>query len=218
MKTFSLIIVLFLTMLIPAYAGEPRTFTDDDLNKYKSESDEDTYQYNQSVLENSRQESERQKRVNSAQGIEQSLIEERARQADRKQKAQRKIYELEKERAQDKIDDENAMKVGGFVGKRRAEERKARDLKREVEIDMAYREAGLTREKKEQPEGSEGKVQNTQRQPEQINEPQGAINTRTGEYYPPVAGGILNPRTGEVYPEVGGGYIKPSTGEFLPKH
>jgi hypothetical protein len=46
----------------------------------------------------------------------------------------------------------------------------------------------------------------------------GAINTRTGEFYPGVAGGIINPRTGEFMPEVGGGYIKSRTGEFVPKH
>jgi hypothetical protein len=45
----------------------------------------------------------------------------------------------------------------------------------------------------------------------------GAINPRTGEFYPGVADGIINPRTGEFYPDVGGGYIKPRTGEFIPK-
>lgn len=45
----------------------------------------------------------------------------------------------------------------------------------------------------------------------------GAINTRTGEFYPGVAGGIINPRTGEFMPDVGGGYIDPKTGRFIPK-
>lgn len=45
----------------------------------------------------------------------------------------------------------------------------------------------------------------------------GAINTRTGEYYPGAAGGIINPKTGQFYPDVGGGYINPKTGEFMPK-
>ncbi len=45
----------------------------------------------------------------------------------------------------------------------------------------------------------------------------GAINTRTGEFYPGVAGGIINSRTGEFMPDVGGGYIDPKTGRFIPK-
>jgi len=47
--------------------------------------------------------------------------------------------------------------------------------------------------------------------------PSGAINVRTGDYYPGVAGGVINPKTGDFYPDVGGGYINPSTGEFMPK-
>lgn len=46
----------------------------------------------------------------------------------------------------------------------------------------------------------------------------GAIDIRTGEFYPGVPGGIINPRTGEFMPEVGGGYIDPKTGRFIPKH
>jgi len=56
-----------------------------------------------------------------------------------------------------------------------------------------------------------------QNEPPKHHQNPGAINTRTGEFYPGVAGGIINPRTGEFYPDVGGGYIKPSTGEFIPK-
>jgi hypothetical protein len=44
----------------------------------------------------------------------------------------------------------------------------------------------------------------------------GAINPRTGEYYPPVPGGVINPKSGEVLPKVNGGYINPQTGEFIP--
>jgi hypothetical protein len=45
----------------------------------------------------------------------------------------------------------------------------------------------------------------------------GAINVRTGEYYPPAAGGIINPKTGTFYPGVGGGYFNPKAGEFMLK-
>ncbi len=43
----------------------------------------------------------------------------------------------------------------------------------------------------------------------------GAINPRTGEFYPPQGEGIMNPRTGEYYPPVRGeGFINPRTGEL----
>jgi hypothetical protein len=45
----------------------------------------------------------------------------------------------------------------------------------------------------------------------------GAIDVRTGQFYPGVAGGIINPNTGQFMPDVGGGYIDPSTGTFMPK-
>ena len=47
--------------------------------------------------------------------------------------------------------------------------------------------------------------------------PRSAINTRTGEVYPGVAGGVINPKTGQFYPEVAGGYINPATGQIMPK-
>jgi len=56
---------------------------------------------------------------------------------------------------------------------------------------------------------------NTQKGKFQTNP--GAIDTRTGEFYPGVAGGIINPRTGEFMPDVGGGYVDPKTGRFIPK-
>lgn len=45
----------------------------------------------------------------------------------------------------------------------------------------------------------------------------GAIDVRTGQFYPGVPGGIINPNTGQFLPDVGGGYIDPSTGTFIPK-
>jgi len=47
--------------------------------------------------------------------------------------------------------------------------------------------------------------------------PPGAIDVRTGQFYPGVPGGIINPNTGQFLPDVGGGYIDPSTGRFIPK-
>jgi len=47
-------------------------------------------------------------------------------------------------------------------------------------------------------------------------ENQGAINPRTGEYYPPSGKGAINPRTGEYYPPNGQGVINPRTGAYYP--
>jgi len=44
-----------------------------------------------------------------------------------------------------------------------------------------------------------------------------AIDPRTGQYYPGVAGGVINPTNGQFYPDVGAGYIDPRTGQFMPK-
>lgn len=46
----------------------------------------------------------------------------------------------------------------------------------------------------------------------------GAMDPRTGEFYPPQGEGIINPRTGEYYPPIRGeGFINPKTGEFYPR-
>ena len=45
---------------------------------------------------------------------------------------------------------------------------------------------------------------------------QGAINPRTGEYYPPSGKGAIDPRTGEYYPQNGQGFINPRTGAYYP--
>jgi len=47
-------------------------------------------------------------------------------------------------------------------------------------------------------------------------ENQGAINPRTGEYYPPSSKGAINPRTGEYYPPSGQGFINQRTGAYYP--
>jgi hypothetical protein len=44
----------------------------------------------------------------------------------------------------------------------------------------------------------------------------GALNPKTGEYYPSVSEGVYNPKTGEYYPPTSGGYFNPRTGEFYP--
>jgi hypothetical protein len=44
----------------------------------------------------------------------------------------------------------------------------------------------------------------------------GALNPRTGEFYPAHGEGVINPRTGEFYPPSGSGYMNPRTGEYFP--
>jgi hypothetical protein len=44
----------------------------------------------------------------------------------------------------------------------------------------------------------------------------GAINPRTGEFYPGAFGGVINPRRGVFLPKVHGGYYNPETGETIP--
>jgi hypothetical protein len=44
----------------------------------------------------------------------------------------------------------------------------------------------------------------------------GALNPKTGEFYPSHGEGVINPRTGEFYPPSGSGYINPRTGEYYP--
>ena len=49
-----------------------------------------------------------------------------------------------------------------------------------------------------------------------VPENKGAINPRTGEYYPPSGKGAINPKTGEYYPPNGQGVINPGTGAHYP--
>jgi len=44
----------------------------------------------------------------------------------------------------------------------------------------------------------------------------GAINPKTGEFYPSAGDGVIDTKTGEFYPKTGDGYIKPRTGEYIP--
>jgi hypothetical protein len=44
----------------------------------------------------------------------------------------------------------------------------------------------------------------------------GAVNPKTGHFYPSQGQGVFNPHTGEFYPRSGSGYINPRTGEFYP--
>lgn len=45
----------------------------------------------------------------------------------------------------------------------------------------------------------------------------GATDVTSGQYFPPVAGGVIDPRDGTFHQDVGGGYVNTKTGSFSPK-
>jgi hypothetical protein len=49
-----------------------------------------------------------------------------------------------------------------------------------------------------------------------LPEHRGALNPKTGEFYPSHGEGVINPKTGEFYPPSGSGYFNPRTGEYFP--
>lgn len=44
----------------------------------------------------------------------------------------------------------------------------------------------------------------------------GAINPKTGQYFPKSGNGVINPNTGQYFPKSGSGYINTQTGEYIP--
>lgn len=44
----------------------------------------------------------------------------------------------------------------------------------------------------------------------------GAIDVRTGQFFPSVGGGVIDPRDGTFHQKTGGGYVNTRTGEFEP--
>ncbi len=44
----------------------------------------------------------------------------------------------------------------------------------------------------------------------------GAVDPKTGHFFPSQGNGVFNPRTGEFYPRSGSGFINPHTGAFYP--
>jgi hypothetical protein len=97
-------------------------------------------------------------------------------------------------------------------------------------LPTAFADEGNTQQKKYADELSpQGTLQELPSQPQQTGkspsapaptpsapEDQGAINPRTGEYYPPSGKGAINPKTGEYYPPSGQGVINPRTGAYYP--
>ncbi|MGH8471093.1 MAG: hypothetical protein ACREVJ_01200 [Gammaproteobacteria bacterium] len=52
---------------------------------------------------------------------------------------------------------------------------------------------------------------------ERSSDESGAIDPRTGRYYPAVPGGVVDPETGTFYPRIREGYVDPGSGEVLPE-
>jgi hypothetical protein len=92
----------------------------------------------------------------------------------------------------------------------------------------AFADGGNTQQKKDADELSpQGTMQEPPSSPQQNQkyptapvpapstpENRGAINPRTGEYYPPSGKGAVNPKTGEYYTPSGQGVINPRTGQY----
>ncbi len=130
------------------YAGD-KVYSNDDLDQYKYGEEDKTYQYNQNVLQYNQNKSDQYDTQKDFLDAQKREIED---QRIRKDKALNRIKELEQERAHDKTERDF---IGGYVGKRNAEERRKRAVQREAEIDNAYREAGLSRERELQKRASE---------------------------------------------------------------
>ncbi len=164
------------------YAGD-KVYTNDDLEKYKSDNNETTYQYNQRVIQRERRELERQEAEKEYIEEQRTAIDEQNKRKAEKETAQKRIDKLEKEKAQETIDRMHELKVGGFVGKRRAEERAERAIQREQELDEAYRDAGLSRERELQKRTKEAEAkakaaEERARQPDMT--PRNYIDSETG--------------------------------------
>jgi hypothetical protein len=135
---------LFILITSPAFAGDSKVYTNEDLEKYKTGQEEETRQYNQKVIEYNRIKSEQYDTQNNINEIVNTYKREIEEQRIKKDRALKRIRELEEEKAKDKTETDF---IGGYVGRRNAEERHKRAINREVELDNAYREAGLSRER-----------------------------------------------------------------------
>jgi len=144
----TLLILLFSSNL---YAGD-KVYSNDDLDQYKYGEEDKTYQYNQNVLQYNQNKSDQYDTQTKFKNILDAQKREIEDQRIRKDKALNRIKELEQERAHDKTERDF---IGGYVGKRNAEERRKRAVQREAEIDNAYREAGLSKERELQKRASE---------------------------------------------------------------
>lgn len=145
MEKITLPLIILFLVISPVFAGETKVYTDADLEDYKTgQKEEETRQYNQKVIKYNRMESEQYDTQNKINEIGDAYKRDIEEQRIKKDKALKRIGELEKEKAKDKTERDF---IGGYVGKRNAEERHKRAINREVELDNVYREAGLSRER-----------------------------------------------------------------------
>jgi hypothetical protein len=144
MKAY-IFLLTFFVFLSPGYlyAGD-KVYSDDDLDQYRSGNEDEAYRYNQKVLQNNQNKSDQYDTQNKVNEILDSYNRNAEEQNIKKSKAMKRIGELEEEKAKAKTERDF---IGGYVAKRNAEERGKRAVQREVEIDSAYREAGLSRER-----------------------------------------------------------------------
>ena len=208
-----LIIVLALSVPFISYAQEPKVYTDQDLRRYRSESDNGTYIRNNNLSEDKSQPAQE-----SIPASNDTKLEEHCSQSLRDNyKEFKSVFGLE---AYTRLlstcrgTKEFSVWCDKALGQIKHPIKYAATAEAYAsllsvchgsgEISTSHRQQNTTNS------GAKNQFNDTN-----INK--GAINTRTGEYYPGAAGGIINPKTGQFYPDVGGGYINPKTGEFMPK-
>ncbi len=63
---------------------------------------------------------------------------------------------------------------------------------------------------------SSGSNQNLSSEDAQYSPGNGAIDVRSGQHMPGVAGGVIDPRNGTFYQKTGGGYVNTRNGQFSP--
>lgn len=145
MEKITLVLIILFLIISPVFAGETKVYTNADLEDYKTgQKEEETRQYNQKVIEYNRMNSEQYDTQNKINEIGDAYKKEIEEQRIKKDRALKRIRELEEEKAKDKTERDF---IGGYVGRRNAEERHKRAINREVELDNEYREAGLSRER-----------------------------------------------------------------------
>lgn len=150
MKKILILAAVLITCRL-ASGEEVKVYTDKDLQRYRGTetpmTNEESLRYQaERQAADDKYWKEKQQRANEDALLKYKEIELRQdwEQRIKKDRALKRIGELEEEKAKDKTERDF---IGGYVGKRNAEERHKRAINREAELDNAYREAGLSRER-----------------------------------------------------------------------
>lgn len=208
-----LIIVLALSVPFISYAQEPKVYTDQDLRRYRSESDNGTYIRNNNLSEDKSQPVQK-----SIPASNDTKLEEHCSQSLRDNykefKSVRGLEAYTRLLSSCRGTKEFSIWCDKALGQIKHPIKLAATAEAYAELlSVCHGSGEVSTSHRQQTTTNNG----TKNQFNNSNINKGAIDTRTGEYYPGAAGGIINPKTGQFYPDVGGGYINPKTGEFMPK-